>query len=292
MSQRSGVKRAFWCAALSAACAAVLSVLLPFPAAVAEEGAVRIGYHFAPAASERYKVEFSQEYEIRGYSFFTMVDLEYTETCVEAQNDSLFKMNMTIDKISAQRKRDDDLLDSNLDEQMTGQTFIFNMDKNGLISGIHAEKFLESEAEILNIIQVVLSGGYPYLPDSMMSVGGEWSFEGNTIKDLKSDMKLDSDSKFKIEEFKKEGGRDCVRIKRGGDQYISGRIENQGGEFVLDGQGESTTEFFFDIAAGCIVKLKSESTAEITYIDASSNSAGERESQTSSISYNLKKEIK
>jgi hypothetical protein len=292
MYVRSGVSGVLRVLALCAAFGAVSPLLSRAPAAADEAGGIRVGYHFTPAAPEHYKVEFSQEYEVKGYSFSTLVDLEYTETCVDAVHDSLFSMEITITKVSAQMKRNDDLMDSGIDEEMTDQTFAFEIDRNGMISGIHAKKYLESEDEILNILRVVLGGGYPYLPDSVMSVGGEWSFEGSTLKDLKSDMKIESDSRFKIEGLKKESGRECIQVKRSGKQYISGRIENQGGTYVVDGQGEGSTEFFFDAAAGCIVKLKSETTAEITYIDASGSSAGERESQTSNISYNLKKELK
>lgn len=292
MIRRRNARTVFLFALFCAVTGALIWALPPAAAMAGDDERVRVGYHFAPGSSEQYKFEFNQEYEVRGYAFYTLIDLEYTETCIEAENDTLFTMEITVDKVSAQMKRNDDLMDSGLDEDMKGQTFRFLINKNGMISGIQAKGYIESEDEVMQIMQVVFSGGYPYLPDSTMGVGDEWTFEGSTIRDQKSDIEVESDAAFKIEEFKKEKDRRCALIKREGDRYISGRVENQGGVFALDGQGEGKAEYFFDISNGIIIKLKSESTAEITYVDASGGSAGEREAQTTNMSYNLKKEIK
>jgi hypothetical protein len=220
------------------------------------------------------------------------VDIEYTEKCVESINDTLFKMEVIVNKVSAEMKRNDKLSDVNIDEGMNEKTFTFSLNKNGMIADVQPKGYIENEQEVMHVMNIILVGSYPYLPGRKVSIGEEWEFQGSTLRGVKTDLDIESNSKFKAEEIGKEMDRTCLKVKRQSETQLSGRVENESGTFLLDGSGEGKGEFYFDIDNACIVKLKADSGAEVTSIDASSGSADERQTYTSNISYHLKKEIK
>jgi hypothetical protein len=175
---------------------------------------------------------------------------------------------------------------------LQGQTFIFKLNGHGMRSGMRATGYMENEKQALDMLKVMLDGLYPYLPDSTIGIGGEWTFDGDTSGDMKTGMDIESQASFKVKETKKEKNRACLLVQNGEENSLSGRVENQAGAFVMDGQGTGKGEFCFDPQDACIVKLKMESTAEITMIDASGNAAAERETYESHFVYTIKRELK
>ncbi len=255
---------------------------------------VNVGYRFEKGHSDEYKFELSQEYEFKGHSFFTLFDIEFGEKCEENANDSLFKMIISINKVSATFKRNNEIQDISLDEQMMNQSFAFNISSRGIVSELECEGYLEDEEEVMSLIKLLLISSYPYLPDSSLAEEGEWSFEGNTVKEEKSNtsMAMESTAGFKVEEFKKEKGKNCAKIKTSAEIYMHGRIENEAGRFIIDGNGMEKGEAYFDISGGRIIKMKSQVEAEVTAVDASGTAAAKREVNTLNIVYNMKKELK
>ncbi|MBI4720035.1 MAG: hypothetical protein HY770_02140 [Chitinivibrionia bacterium] len=257
-----------------------------------EDAGARIRYRFEPGKAQTYKAEFSQEFEVKGYSFYTLIDFEYTEQCTESLNDTLFTVEISLSDVSAQMKRNDELMDIGLDADMKDQVFIFKINKNGMRTGLSARRYMEDEKEVLDIMKVILGGLYPYLPDSALGPGSEWEFSGDTSADLKTNLDIDSKSTFKVGGIKKEKNRECLLISSDEEHYISGRVENPSGSFVMEGEGTGTGEFYFDAGSGSVIKLKTESTADITMIDASGSAAAERETYESHFVYTMKKELK
>lgn len=281
------------CLALCTWSAAAALFALPSQAGDKTES-VNVGYRFEKGHTDKYKFELSQEYEFKGYSFFTLFDIEFGEKCEENVNDSLYKMIISINKVSATFTRNNELEDINLDEQMMNQTFTFNISPRGIVSELECEGYLEDEDEVMSVIRFLLTSSYPYLPDSSLAEEDEWSFEGNTVKEEKSNtsMEMESTAGFKIEEYKKEKGKSCAKIKTSAEIYLHGRVENEAGRFIIDGNGMEKGEAYFDISGGRIIKMKSQIEAEVTAVDASETAAAKREVNTLNIVYDMKKELK
>lgn len=257
----------------------------------ASEG-FELGYRFSEGSETGYKFEYSQEYEIKGYSYTTMIDLEYTERCTEVIGDSLYSMEMTVEEVSAQTRRNDELMDTGLEGMMRGQSFLYRITRNGKVSDIQAKGFIEKEKEVLGIIRVVLGGSYPYLPAREVGVGEKWTFEGSTVERAKTGLDVESSMEFQAKKTKKESGRNCMEVEGSGESYMSGRMENESGRYAVDGQGETKVKFYYDIEYNRVLKVEAESSAEMTFVEASESVGAERESMTTGITYKLKKELK
>jgi hypothetical protein len=260
--------------------------------AKAEKQVFYAGYGFEPGETNRFKLEFNQEMEIRGSSRISLIDMEITEKCVEALDDTLFKMEVTIDKLEASFRRNDNLLDNDIGDDISGQTFTFDLTPKGDTRNLEPKGFIENEKKVVGLLEQMLRIAYPELPDSDVAVGTEWKLEGVRSGGAESEMETEYEATYIAEGEKKIKGRKCYKIKIKIDAYVHGRMTNDNAEVIIDGTGKGEAEMYFDAEGKKVMKLKSRMELDLTAIDASRSAAAEREAQEVGIVYTLKKEIK
>jgi len=195
--------------------------------AKAEKQVFYAAYGFEQGETNRFKMEFNQESEVRGYSIVSLIDMEITEKCVEVVDDTLFKMELTVDKIEASMRRNDKLLDSDIGDDVSGQVFTFDLTPKGETRNLEPKGYIENEKEVVALLSSMLRIAYPALPDSEVTVGKEWKLEGSERGEAGSEMETEYDATYIAEGEKKIKGRKCYKIKGKSNVYVHGRMTNE-----------------------------------------------------------------
>ena len=270
-----------------------IAVVLAFvcPAALTAADAVHFVYKYSPGYSQDFKGEFGSEQNFYGRNLVTLVEMEFTETCVEVFGDTLYKMELSFNEVSSSMRMNDNLMPNQMDEALKGQTVSYNVDKYGKVSDLKAKSYITGWRQLSQMLNNVIGGWYPRLPDDSVEPGNSWKDERTEYPEEAQGMEVQSITTYKFKEIKKEKGRLCAKVEGEEKSIISGKTVNNFGEFNTDGKSKTKFEFMFDPDGVGIVKFKATMQMDVKMIDAS-DSPGKKEDTESHMSYEVKKEIK
>jgi len=271
------------------AASTVLALLLAArPGPAAEK--VHLAYLCHQGEPMRCQVEFVQEWEVRGYFYSTRGRLQLTVVCRETEGDSAFVMEATVDKASIATTRDEELMDSDLDDQIQGKRIDYRLRPTGEVSEVDSPDYIEDWDKAESFLAVVLGGIYPYLPGEEREVGGEYEVEPHP-GDSDLDVEVEVEGKMHLKKKVKKKGRLCVEIEGKAKGYVHGRFEGEMGTVIMDGPGTDKCKFYFDPARGVVVELEREEDFDLTIISASESTAEERKAEQAGLSMSFKMKI-
>jgi hypothetical protein len=223
------------------------------PAPARAQETVMFKYKFKEGYNQDYKIKFSQEmyFGAFGTSFFS--DLEVTFKCVGVSEDGKFNMEVVFNKVDASRRQGDTMEETNLGEQLTGQTVACVVDAHGEVDDIKAMGYIEAWRQIERDIETVIQAFFAYLPAEEVAKGENWE---NTDEQSQEDLHITSRTEYEFKEIKNEKGRQCAKVEAETEIGIGGVQATPQGDFNAEGEGEGETELYFDVADGIIVKMK------------------------------------
>jgi len=220
--------------------------------AVALAGDVHFSYHYPEDYSQGYKMKFNQEVSFGQFSMSEFVDMEVTERRVGVDEEGTLSMELTFDKVEASRVQFDNMVESPLGEQLTGQAVTYKLDKFGDVTEIEPAGYIDVWDDIHDRVEAFLM--YAYMPDKVVAQGESWSEDAKEEED--EGMKTVTTSAFTFKEMKKEKGLECAVVEGNIENVITGTNENPMGTFAVDGKGKGSIEMLFDPKTSAIVKLK------------------------------------
>lgn len=251
---------------------AIAAAALFAPSPTAADEAVYFGYDFNEGYSQRHEANYSQEMSRGTYNWSLIFDLEVTEKCVGLTEDGLFKMEIVFDKVEASVMMFDQMRETHIGEQLTGQAISFKLDKNGEYSDIKSMGYIESWQQIQDTIEGFVDAFYVELPAEGYAEGGSWESGGERERGGVTSIWR---AEYEFKEMKKEADRECAKVEIESDVDISGVVETPGGDFETDGEGEGKSELYFDPSVGLVVKLKSKMDIELNQTPSSGGDATE-----------------
>ncbi|NIM18885.1 MAG: hypothetical protein GTO42_02520 [Candidatus Latescibacteria bacterium] len=229
--------------------------LVPTPGLAKDD--VHFVYNFKPGSSQKFEIDFGQETSFSGRNYVFLSEMELTETCIEIEESGLFKMEVTFIEVSSSMRMNDKLIDNKMDEVLVGQTLGYRVNKIGEVSDIRPKSYIEGWRQFSQVLDALINGWYPELPDSTIGVGGNWVCL-DTTETMREDQRVTMITRVvcQFEEMTKEKGRQCAKIKGEGASHIDGEKENKF-EF----------EYCFDPKEVGIVKFKAKIEGESQTIE-------------------------
>jgi hypothetical protein len=252
---------------------------------VAAEDGIMLAHRFEAGASQRYRVRFNGEADMHGMMVTQLGDMEVTVKCVSAA-EGKYSMEMKFDKAELSRSMMGNMETDPRGETLAGSVVNFVVDGKGVVSGIKTAGYVEVWNELRNVLEPIIKDWYVYLPAEPVVVGGEWS-QDNVKETQPGGIEVTKNSRFKLKEMKKEGGRDCALVVATVDNAFGGKVASPGGEFDVSGGGKGKYEFYFDPAAGVVVKYKGKMDVEMEMVP----TGGTGDPVESTIGYQFEKEL-
>ncbi|HXV13862.1 MAG TPA: hypothetical protein VEC56_06615 [Candidatus Krumholzibacteria bacterium] len=227
------------------------SILASAPA-VAQE--VTFAYKFEPGTSERYRVKLNQEVSMGQMEVSNLADMEVTVKCVSVA-DGKYAMELKFDKSDVSTTMMGNTSASPLGEQLAGQTISFTADASGGVTDVKPVGVFEEWAMAQQLVEPVLQGWYPHLPNKAMAVGGEWKQAGEKQVGAGGSESV-TNASFKFKAMKKEKTRDVAVVEQTLDTTIGGTSATPMGVYSVAGSGTGKGEFLFDPSKSRVVKVK------------------------------------
>jgi hypothetical protein len=215
---------------------------------------VTFAYRFEPGSSERHRVKLNQEVDWGGMAMSYLADMEVTVKCLSAK-DGKYEMEMKFDKADVSMTMMGTPQVSPLGEQLVGQSVLFTADANGEVSGIKPATVFDAWEMAQQIVEPVLKGWYPHLPNKAVAMGGEWKKAGEKETESSGSETL-TNASFKFKEMRKEKTHDVAVVEQTLDSTISGTSATPMGTYQVAGGGKGKAEFLFDPAKSRVEKLK------------------------------------
>lgn len=245
---------------------------------------VMFAYTFADGYEQAYKVKFSQEVDAGFMTMSIFADLEVTEKFIAAEEES-FQMEMVFDKVDASLMMFDQMQDAPISENLTGKSVFFTVDRHGSVTDIKAADYIEGWDRISQIVEPVIEGGFAYLPNREVAMGGSWEPEAE--EDTGNDMTITHTGEIVFMKTAKEKGRECSYVEGKTQSVIGGTIDSGMGAANADGKGESEFEFYFDAANSIVVKMKQKTDVKMELTPEAGGDSFE-----TVVNYSLEREIK
>ncbi|MDH3197131.1 MAG: hypothetical protein OEO21_02720, partial [Candidatus Krumholzibacteria bacterium] len=222
------------------------------PAGAADE--VHFAYKFEPGASHAYKAKFSQELDFGDFAMSIFVDMEYTETCTKVE-DGAFTMELTFDKVDASRSMFDRLEEFAMGANLAGKTVTFTLQPTGEVHDLRSSGYVEGWDAMKQVLESVVEAAYPHLPDKSVAAGDEWTLDEEK-EVTPQGIEIVTNAFYAFKEMKEVQGRSCACVETEVESTMGGTAAMPQGSFAADGEGKGKFEFYFDPAAGLIVKVK------------------------------------
>ncbi|MCI0451015.1 MAG: hypothetical protein L0Z51_01340 [Candidatus Latescibacteria bacterium] len=198
---------------------------------------VTFAYKFEPGTSERHRVKLNQEVSMGQMAVSNLADMEVTVKCVSAA-DGKYVMELTFDKADVAMTMGTSTTASPLGEQLRGQTISFTADASGGVSDVKPVGAFETWEMAQQLVEPVLQGWYPHLPDKAMAVGGEWKQMG--VKETGAGgSETVTNAVFKFKAMKKEKARDVAVVEQSLDTTIGGTSASPMGVYNVRGSGKA-----------------------------------------------------
>jgi hypothetical protein len=263
---------------------AAVVVALVVPSKTPAEEAVYFGYDFSDGYSQRYEINFSEEMSSGTFSRTSIFDLEITERCTGVTEDGSFEMEIVFDKVEASVMMFDQMRETHIGEQLTGQAIGFLLDKHGEHSDLRATGYIESWEQYKSTIEMFVDMFYIELPGKGYTQGDDWD---RTDEQDHDGLNTTSHSVYNFGEMKKEKGRECAKVKVETEVGLGGVLATPGGDYRTEGEGEGEGELYFDSGDGLVVKLKSKMEVKLDMTPAS----GKGEDQEFTQTYELERKL-
>jgi len=231
----------------------VAVVLAAMPGAIAAGDGVHFVYEFNEGYVQQHKVGFKQQMFFGNFSRSAMVDMEVTEKCVGVTEEGLFEMELVFDKVEASIMMFDKMQDSNIGENLTGQTISFTVDKFGETNDVRAVGYIDAWSQMEQLVTEIANQFYVYLPDEDHAEGENWE---RTDERDENGMNITESWEYKFEKVDEVRGRKCAKVKAEVEFGIGGIAVTPSGDFNMEGEGDGDYEFFFDWAEKLVVKMK------------------------------------
>jgi hypothetical protein len=235
--------------------AAIATAALVLPSGAPADDAVYFAYDFGDGYNQRYEISFSEERAAGNYSMTSIFDLEITEKFIGVNDDGKFEIEIVFDKVDASVMLFDQMRETHIGEQLTGQSIGFLLDKNGEHSELKALGYIESWEQHKGTIEMFVGMFYVPLPGKGYAKDDKWEY---TDEQDNNGLNTTTRSEYHFKEMKKEAGHDCAKVTIETEVGLGGILETPGGDFETEGEGEGESEFYFDSANGLVVKLKSK----------------------------------
>jgi len=223
------------------------------PGGTPAQDGVLFEYEFEEGYVQQHKVGFKQEMFWGTFSRSAMFDMEITEKCVGVTEDGVFEMELVFDKVEASVMMFDRMQDSGMGEGLSGQAISYTVDKFGETNDVGAIGYIESWAQVEQLVTEIANQLYVYLPSQAHAEGDKWEFTDERDED---GMNITENWEYEFKEVSQAKGRDCAKVKAEVEFGVGGIASTPGGDFTMEGEGDGKYEFFFDGSEKLIVKLK------------------------------------
>ncbi len=245
------MKRATRRAALAWAAMSIVAATTPVAAKD-----ITFAYKFEPGTTERHRAKLNQEVTMGPMAISNIADMEVTVKCISGA-DGKYAMEMTFDKVDVSMTMGGNTTANPVASQLAGQTISFTANANGDVADIKPLGTFEAWGTARQLVEPIIEGWFPHLPNQAVAVGGEWKKNGDK-KGSESGMETEIEGSFKFRELKKDKGLDVAVVDQTMLATVSGKTATPMGSYTVAGAGKGKGDFLFDPSKSRVVRLKGQ----------------------------------